>query len=128
MGKGMNDLPEVDKNAAKSVERLHTLFVSIFFFTPFILFPLLSYRFSDWWLLLSIPVYFLGGWLYKLRIIFYIIGAILVVYLIIKGFYITLPVYLFMAACLGCYAMMLAHKYRMLSLEYKKFENDNPKI
>lgn len=109
----------IDESAVKSMERLHTLFVCVFFFTPFILFPILSYKFSDWWLLASIPIYFLGGWLYRLKIIFYVIGLIIVTYWFIKGFQITFPMYLFFAACLGCYAMTLAHKYRILAMEYK---------
>jgi hypothetical protein len=109
----------IDESAVKSMERLHTLFACLFFFTPFILFPILSYRFFDWWILLSIPCYFLGGWLYRLRIIFYLISAGLVIYWIVKEFKITFSMYLFFAACLGCFAMILAHKYRMLALEYK---------
>lgn len=113
----------IDEAAVKSMERLHTLFVCVFFFTPFILFPILSFKFSDWWFLVSIPFYFLGGWLYKLRIIFYIITCGLVVYWIIKGFQITFLMSLFFASCLGFYAMIIAHKYKTLSLEYKiRFE------
>ena len=115
----MSDQQPIDESAVKSMDRLHTLFVCVFFFTPFILFPILSYKFSDWWVLISIPFYFLGGWLYRLKIIFYCIGVGLLIYWIVKGFHVTYPMYIYFASCLGCYGMMLAHKYRILALEYK---------